>query len=200
MTPKEIFLLQHQENLRKYLADCVGQESVTSLISYIEKFAEGYEKIIREEIKQEQAKGDNFEDLFRLAREDDNSLINRVIKNTTKKDYREWSDKIPYIKFPDNLKVKVIPPFMGAVIRFLVSDLEEKVRVSVYLDCYDAIGCYGKPYWEICPINRDIFRYDIADTKNLIKGILRSIEEQSRKIIENTTEKKEQEERENNIS
>ena len=105
-------------------------------------------------------------------------MFDRITRNTTREDHAEWGDKIPYIKFPDTFKVKVLPAFGGAVARFRVSDLEEKASVSVYLDCYDALGCYREPYWEVYPIDEDTFRCDMADTDSLIKEISRSLEQQ----------------------
>lgn len=104
--------------------------------------------------------------------------LDRYLKNTTREDFSFWGDKIPYIKFPDNLKIKIIPPFAGAVIRFRAADLEEKASVSVYLDCYDTLGCYGKPYWEIYPVDGDIFRCDMEDVNTLINTIDKALKQQ----------------------
>jgi hypothetical protein len=64
-------------------------------------------------------------------------------------EWDKWRKEIPDIKFPSDWKVKIIPPFGGAVIRFLVS--KGSKTVSVYLDCYGELGAMDKPYWEIYP-------------------------------------------------
>jgi len=98
-----------------------------------------------------------------------------------------WVDEIPTINFKPDWDVKIIPPFGGAVVRFIVT--KGKARVSVYLDCYDLIGIYGEPYWEIYPgyfytekdgdiVYEDTMRYDMKDTSGLIKGIEYSLEYQ----------------------
>ena len=59
--------------------------------------------------------------------------------------WRKWRDKIPTLQFPDGWKVRIIPPFVGATVRFVAEG------ISVYLDCHDSLGCVGEPYWEIHP-------------------------------------------------
>lgn len=81
----------------------------------------------------------------------------------------KWRKEIPYINFPNDWNVKIIPNFAGSVIRFLVK--KNDIEISVYLDCYDNIGCYGEPYWEIYPHEDDVFRCDMKDTNTLIKAI-----------------------------
>ena len=58
-------------------------------------------------------------------------------------DWRGWVDKIPFLKFPISVEWKVIPPFVGAIARFLVR--VNGKTVSVYLDCYDRLGVFGAP-------------------------------------------------------
>jgi len=80
-------------------------------------------------------------------------------------EWSKWRGQIPYISFPSNWEVKIIPPNGGAIVRFLVNP-----NVSVYLDCYDLLACYGEPYWEIYN-GDDIYRCDINDTETLIAAI-----------------------------
>jgi hypothetical protein len=89
----------------------------------------------------------------------------------------KWVKEIPYIQFPSDWKVKITPPFAGAVVRFRVQ--KNDAKVSVYLDCYDRLGCYGSPYWEVCPHDGDVFRCDMSDTESLLNAIAHSISEQS---------------------
>ena len=87
-------------------------------------------------------------------------------------DWRGCCNKIPFIKFPANWKVKMIPPFAGAIARFLVElPGSPKLVKSIYLDFYDNLGCHGTPYWEVHPYRGDCGRCDLDDTKKLIKMI-----------------------------
>lgn len=90
--------------------------------------------------------------------------------------WREWVSKIPAIKFDPEWEVKVIPPFGGAMARFVV--LAGEKRVSIYLDCSDNLGCVGEPYWEVHPVDGDCARHLMADTDGLLKSIRQSIAEQ----------------------
>lgn len=86
--------------------------------------------------------------------------------------WREWINKIPFIKFPANWKIKPIPPFGGAMARFQVElPGKPKLTKSIYLDCFDNLGCHGSPYWEVHPYRGDCGRCDMDDTKKLLKMI-----------------------------
>jgi hypothetical protein len=88
-------------------------------------------------------------------------------------EWDKWRNEIPYIKFDPEWKVKVIPPFGDAVVRFVVTDGHN--TISVYLDCYDNPGHYGSPYWEIYPSDDgDVERYSINDVEHLVEGIRKS--------------------------
>lgn len=86
----------------------------------------------------------------------------------------KWISEIPYLNFKPEWQVKVIPPFAGAVIRFIIKNGEK--TISVYLDCYNKLGCYNKPYWEIYPYLDDTFRCDMSDTESLLEAITKSFE------------------------
>ena len=90
-----------------------------------------------------------------------------------KEEWREWAKKIPAIEFDQGWKVKVIPPFAWSIVRFIV-EVGDK-SVSVYLDCFDAIGCYGSPYWEVYPYGDDVGRCGIDDTGELLSMIRQSL-------------------------
>ena len=64
---------------------------------------------------------------------------------------QKWTKEIPNINFHEEWDIKITPPFGGAVVRFRVND-----RVSVYLDCYNRLGVWDGPYWEIYPVNDDV--------------------------------------------
>lgn len=94
-------------------------------------------------------------------------------------EWNKWREEIPYIDFPDRFLIKIMPPFSGAVIRFSVRDKKYKdAFVSVYLDCYDMLGYYGSPYWEVYPYDDDVYRCDMHSTDELIEIITKSIDEQ----------------------
>ena len=94
-------------------------------------------------------------------------------------EYDRWYKEIPFIKFPASWEVKIIPPFRGAVVRFRVRNARGK-EISVYLDCYDTLGCYGSPYWEIFPAaDNDIARYAMNDIDGLLKGLKASMRRRS---------------------
>lgn len=93
-------------------------------------------------------------------------------------EWEHWTESIPYIEFKPGWGVKVVPPFMGAIVRFLVE--KDGCNVSVYLDCYDMLGSMGHPYWEIYPSDDgDTERFDMNDVTGLIDGIERSLIAQS---------------------
>ena len=69
--------------------------------------------------------------------------------------WREWCKEAPWLQFPPELEVKIVPPFGGAMARFYVrfaGSSDEEKGVSVYWDCRDALGFMNAPYWEIYPV------------------------------------------------
>ncbi len=90
-------------------------------------------------------------------------------------EYRKWVEEIPWLDFPDDWKIRPIPPFSGAVARFLVkrTDTPEGHRVSVYLDCYGELGAWYEPHWEVYPGTEDGDTYRVAmnDTDELMESI-----------------------------
>lgn len=91
-------------------------------------------------------------------------------------DARGWCEKIPFIPFKQGWLVKVIPPFAGAVARFLVSK-DGKTYTSVFLDCYSQLGPSDYPYWEVYPYGGDTFRCDMNEVNRLIDAIECSLNE-----------------------
>lgn len=83
-------------------------------------------------------------------------------------EYEKWctTDEIPSINFHEEWDVTIIPPFAGAIVRFRINN-----RVSVYLDCYDRLGYYGSPYWEVHPVDDDVARCDMKDVGTLMSLI-----------------------------
>lgn len=99
-------------------------------------------------------------------------------------DWRGWVDKIPALKFDADWKVKIIPGFAGALIRFLV--LKGEARISVYLDVNNSLGyCCAEdgtplPYWEVYPYKDDTYRCGMDETDKLLRAIRSSIKRQER--------------------
>ena len=83
-----------------------------------------------------------------------------------REEWRRWCEEIPELQFPSTWNVRIIPPFGGAIVRFIIND-----KISVYLDCYDALGIMGKPYWEIYPHCDDTWRCPMNNTDDLIAHI-----------------------------
>src|SRR6056297_855581 len=84
-------------------------------------------------------------------------------------EHRKWINEIPYISFPNDWKVKITPPFAGAVVRFMVKS--KNAKISIYLDCHDRLGIVGQPYWEIYPYDGDVYRCYLNEIEVLIKNI-----------------------------
>lgn len=89
-------------------------------------------------------------------------------------EWDKWRKEIPFIKWPNDWEIKIIPPFGAAIVRFLVNTPKAK-GLSVYLDCYNYLGYYDlkqTPYWELYPASDgDVFRCEMKDTESLIKAI-----------------------------
>lgn len=88
----------------------------------------------------------------------------------------KWAQEIPYIKFPMDWKIQITPPFAGATVRFRV--MKGNAWASIYLDCYNNLGCEDEPYWEVYPIGGDVQRCALKDIERLLELISISIDEQ----------------------
>ena len=87
-------------------------------------------------------------------------LIEAQLLIEREREYDRWYKEIPYI-------------------RFRVRNTRGK-EISVCLDCYDTLGCYGSPYWEIFPAaDNDIARYAMNDIDGLLKGLKASMRRRS---------------------
>lgn len=91
----------------------------------------------------------------------------------------KWRQEIPALQFPADWQVKIIPPFMFAVVRFTATC--GSGSVSVYLDCYDMLGYGGEPYWEIYPDGDtgDPKRFAMDNTVDLLAAIQKSLDVQN---------------------
>ena len=110
----------------------------------------------------------------------------QILMRETHHNWREWMKILPTFSFPANYVVKIIPPFAGAIIRFVVGLAENKdASVSVYLDGYNELGLWqteltGDPYkdayWEIYPdVDGENARFAFDDTKALFDAIAKSL-------------------------
>lgn len=89
--------------------------------------------------------------------------------------WRDLVEKMPFIRFPADWEVAVIPPFSGAIARFRVR--RGVATVSVYADFYERLGIWAEPHWEIYPSETDDNeRFAIAtETDEMIAAIERSL-------------------------
>ena len=88
-------------------------------------------------------------------------------------EWDKWRNEIPEIEFDPGWKVRVIPPLVGAIVRFRVNG------ISVYLDCYARLGIWDGPYWELYPAeDGDTERYSMHDMDGLLDGLRRAIARQ----------------------
>jgi hypothetical protein len=92
-------------------------------------------------------------------------------------EWDKWTREIPWIQFPSDWKIKIIPPTVGTIVRFRVT-LPSGKEKSIYLDCYDIVGHFGSPYWEVYPIRNDIGRCSMNDVQLLISMIADESEEE----------------------
>lgn len=90
-------------------------------------------------------------------------------------EYQKWREEIPFISFPSDWEVRIIPPIGGAIVRFKVRKGE--VLLSVYLDCYDLLGCEDEPYWEVWPVQGWERRVSMNDVDRLLEVISLGLED-----------------------
>lgn len=80
---------------------------------------------------------------------------------------------IPFIQFPSDWKVQIIPPFGDAVVRFRV-ELPTGQNRSVYLDGRNSLGFWdlvGSYYWEVYPYRGDTGRCSMQEIPELLRMI-----------------------------
>ena len=90
-----------------------------------------------------------------------------------KQGWRKEISSIPFIQFPSNWKIQIIPPFGDAVVRFRVK-LPSGKEKSIYLDSRESLGVYGdplEPYWEVYPHHGDVVRCGINEVEKLLEYI-----------------------------
>ena len=81
-----------------------------------------------------------------------------------KEQWETWGKCIPALHFKPEWEVKIIPPFMGAMVRFYIN--YNNKHVSVYLDCYGRLGCVDIPYYEMYD-GEDTHRYIMSNNGDI---------------------------------
>lgn len=90
----------------------------------------------------------------------------------TKYEWKRWCKELPFINFPADWEVKIIPPFSGAITRFIIRHKERPNKtVSVYFDGYAELGVMNQPYFEAYPIGPDVGRYYMDEVELMLKEI-----------------------------
>ena len=89
-------------------------------------------------------------------------------------DFRGWARKLPAFHFDKEWDVTIIPPFAGAIIRFII-DYNGKY-VSVYFDAYSELGWVcdeneqPMPYFEYYD-GEDTYRYYLDESEKMMSDI-----------------------------
>lgn len=83
--------------------------------------------------------------------------------------------KMPTLKFKSDWEVQIIPPFAGAMVRFVVRK-PNGASISVYCDFYEKLGYFGAPYWEAYAFEQGDDhdwpqRFALEETEELLKAI-----------------------------
>ncbi len=89
----------------------------------------------------------------------------------------KWIQALPYLAFKPHWRVKVIPPIVGAVVRFWVKEADIDDHVSIYFDAYNNLGYFGGPYWELYPAaDGNTARFALGEESALLEEIDKSLE------------------------
>lgn len=95
--------------------------------------------------------------------------------------WRAWIEKMPDLSFDASWKVRIIPPYGGALARFIVSKGDK--MCDVYFDVYSRLGWMVNgngepiPYFELYPWEGDCKRYYINETAEMMRDIRTVLEE-----------------------
>ena len=111
-------------------------------------------------------------------------------------DWKHWKDKIPFINFPAHFKVKIVPPYNAAMVRFEVMSPSDNGTISVYLDCHGQLADFVDedtnqfvPYWEAYPITNgdesqeETRRFEMEDVDGLMKALAEELEYRASKQV-----------------
>lgn len=89
-------------------------------------------------------------------------------KTENQEKWREIIKEIPTLNFKKEWNVRIIPPFGGAMARFLIE--HNNKSISVYLDWYSRLGVMDQPYYEIYD-GVDTMRYYLNETDKMMDDI-----------------------------
>lgn len=106
----------------------------------------------------------------------------KIIKDRTdhlSSEWMFWAGKIPYITFPSNWEICVMPFFAGCVIRYMVRDKNDhSKKATFFLDCQNALYDYSKrelvfdePFWTT---NLNSEKYKLNDVEKMLEIIDKS--------------------------
>lgn len=90
--------------------------------------------------------------------------------------WKKIKDKLPFFNFDENWLVKIIPPYLGVMVRFIIADkdlneFDSKNFVSIYYDEYGFLGS-AIQYWEIrLGLNGQTSRFYLNDTEGITSEI-----------------------------
>lgn len=120
---------------------------------------------------------DEFYDGFVAQMADRTQTFMKRARIEHEEDWRGIMDNIPALNFQPEWSVQIIPPFCGAVVRFVINK-----RLSVYLDWYDTLACMGQPYWEVMDFPSDCddnnpSRFLLNETTELMDYLAKKIGE-----------------------
>ena len=109
--------------------------------------------------------------------------MRKIMLKTKMAEEYKWMKWVEDLNFKEDWKIKVIPPFGGAVVRFQIKHKEdEDAWVSVYLDCYRELGAVDEPYWEVYPYQyedyEDVYRVILGNEDELLEKIEESLQHQ----------------------
>ncbi len=105
--------------------------------------------------------------------------VDEVVERYKIEQMQKWREEIntmPWITFPADWKIQIIPPFGDAVVRFRVTLPSGAVR-SVYLDARCSLGYmtdaggHPIPYWEVYPHQGDVGRCNKENIAELLTMI-----------------------------
>ena len=95
-----------------------------------------------------------------------------------------WAVHTPPIPFKEEWSVTIIPPTMGAMVRFRVG-VREHPQIGVlscYLDVSDTLGQVGYPYWALYPVGTqgEVLYFRMEEVASLQKAITEELERRTR--------------------
>lgn len=82
--------------------------------------------------------------------------------------WKEIIKEIPTLNFKKEWNIRIIPPFGGAMARFVIE--YNNKSISVYLDFYDRLGVVWQPYYEMYD-GANTIRYYLNESDEMMNDI-----------------------------